>query len=218
MKIQLGIVNLAQFLSDFKEGKIQRFLFDKNEFTWEDDKKLELFENIKRGFPMGSLFLKYCDGKEEHNDLEAKSLGSYEIPKKHWSHFYEILDGFQRLSILIGCLLHPEKTKQKNIERDEEEWFKEFNIVYNLKDEVFEINQQNLKFFQVPVFKLIDAKAFFGFQRQLPEFESDNNKIEQYIRRYEDISLSIQRYEICRALVYNPSTEDIHYLLHGKKS
>lgn len=215
--------NLAQYIVNFEKGNLQVPAFQRA-FVWEDDKKLALFDSIKKGYPIGSVLLwkPNFDKQEDYDNFGAESLGAYKTPPRTPESFY-ILDGFQRLSTLIGCLLHPEKAKQKNIERDEKNWFEEFNIVYNLKDELFEIsrkkNHSKLDFFQIPVYKLIDGKAFFGFQRDLHFFESNEDKVEQYIQRYENISILFQRCEIPCINIYGGSISeaiDIFQRLNSK--
>ncbi|MFN4149583.1 MAG: molybdopterin cofactor-binding domain-containing protein [Candidatus Sericytochromatia bacterium] len=121
--------------------------------------KVNLFSN---GGAAADLSTSILERAMLHSD------GAYYIPKRNSNSFY-ILDGFQRLSTLIGCLLHPQKAKLKGIVRDEKEWFKEFNIVYNLKDQLFEMNRskdfESLKNFQIPIYKLVDGKEFFNFQK-----------------------------------------------------
>lgn len=192
--------SLAQYIINFEKGNLQVPAFQRD-FVWTNEKKLELFDSIRKGYPIGSILLwkPKFDTEEDYENFGAESLGEYKTPKRTSDSFY-ILDGFQRLSTLIGCLLHPEKAKQKGISRNEEEWFKKFNIIYNLKDEVFEISRTKkfakLDFFQIPVYQLIDGKAFFKFQRQITLFENDDNIAELYIQKYEEMSLLFQKYEI----------------------
>ena len=173
------------------------------DFVWTNEKKLDLFDSIKKGYPIGSVLLwqPLFEDEDFYEDFSGDKLGSYPIPNRSANSFF-ILDGFQRLSTLIGCLLHPQKAKQKGIIRDEKEWLKEFNIIYNLKEEQFEINRNSKEFFQIPIYKLVDGKEFFQFQKSL--FDDDEiNSI--YIERYEEISLIFQNYELPNINVFGGS-------------
>ncbi|CAH0335296.1 hypothetical protein FVB9288_00931 [Flavobacterium sp. CECT 9288] len=189
---------IASYITNFEKGNLQVPAFQRK-FVWNNEKKLDLFDSIKRGYPIGSVLLwqPNFESEEDYEKFGGDKLGAYYIPKRNSNSFY-ILDGFQRLSTLIGCLLHPQKAKLKGIVRDEKEWFKEFNIVYNLKDQLFEMNRskdfESLKNFQIPIYKLVDGKEFFNFQKSL--FNEEQETIDEYIERYEEISLIVQNYEL----------------------
>ena len=189
---------ISSYISNFEKGNLQVPAFQRK-FVWNNEKKLDLFDSIKRGYPIGSVLLwqPNFESEDDYQKFGGEKLGAYYIPKRNSNSFY-ILDGFQRLSTLIGCLLHPQKAKLKGIIRDEKEWFKEFNIVYNLKDESFEINRlkdfEGLKVYQIPIYKLVDGKEFFNFQKSL--FDEEQETIQEYIEKYEEISLIFQSYEL----------------------
>lgn len=221
ISIKPDIKKLSGYITDFEKGNLQVPAFQRD-FVWTNDKKLELFRSIKKGFPIGSILLwqPNFEKEEDYDNFGSDELGSYQTPKRNSKSFY-ILDGFQRLSTLIGCLLHPQKAAIKGINRNDEDWQKKFNILYNLKEEEFEINRskndKKLDFHQIPVYKLVDGKEFFSFQKQLSMFE-DTNLIENYISRYEEMSLIFQNYEIPNVNIYDGSiTEaiDIFQLLNS---
>lgn len=200
---------ISDYIDNFEKGNLQVPAFQRD-FLWDNDKKLRLFESIKKGYPIGSVLLwqPAIENLEIFQNFNGKKLGEYYIPQKINSSLY-ILDGFQRLSTLIGCLLHPDKAKIKGILRDDEEWFREFNIIYNLKDEEFEISRtkdyKKLNFYQIPIYKLVDGKEFFQFQKNLFDDEEINSK---YIERYEEMSLIFQKYEIPNINLYGGSISE----------
>lgn len=202
IKIKADKDNISEYIKNFEKGLLQVPAFQRN-FVWTNEKKLDLFDSIKKGYPIGSVLLwqPFFEKEEFYDDFSGDKLGSYPIPERNSNSFF-ILDGFQRLSTLIGCLLHPEKAKQKGIVRDEKEWQKEFNIVYNLKEENFEINRNSKEFFQVPIYKLVDGKEFYQFQKNLFDDDEVNSK---YIERYEEISLIFQNYELPNINVFGGS-------------
>ncbi|ELM3643177.1 DUF262 domain-containing protein [Flavobacterium psychrophilum] len=202
IKIKADKDKISEYIINFEKGLLQVPAFQRD-FVWTNDKKLDLFDSIKKGYPIGSVLLwqPLFENEDFYGGFSGDKLGSYPIPKRSANSFF-ILDGFQRLSTLIGCLLHPQKAKQKGIVRDEKEWLKEFNIIYNLKEEQFEINRNSKEFYQIPIYKLVDGKEFFQFQKNL--FDDDQiNSI--YIERYEEISLIFQNYELPNINVYGGS-------------
>ncbi len=208
IKIKPDKQSLPEYINDFERGGLQVPAFQRD-FLWTNDKKLELFDSIKKGYPIGSILLwqPYFVNESDYKNFGSEKLGSYITPERTNNSFY-ILDGFQRLSTLLGCLVHPDKARQKGIGKDEMEWQRKFNIVYNLKDEEFEINRSKgflgLEFFQVPIYKLVDGKEFFSFQRSL----FDNYDAEKYIQRYEEMSLVFQKYEIPNIQVYGGTVSE----------
>jgi hypothetical protein len=189
---------ISEYISDFEKGLLQVPAFQRS-FVWNNDKKLDLFDSIKKGYPIGSILLwqPNFEKEEDYDNFVGKELGAYSIPKRNSNSFY-ILDGFQRLSTLIGCLLHPQKALLKGLVRDVDEWRKKFNIVYNLEVGEFEINRSmnfdKLEKYQIPIYKLVDGKEFFQFQKSL--FDEDDLTIRKYIERFEEISLIFQNYEL----------------------
>lgn len=202
IKIKADKDKISEYIINFEKGLIQVPAFQRD-FVWTNEKKLDLFDSIKKGYPIGSVLLwrPLFDDEKFYEDFSGDRLGSYNIPTRSANSWF-ILDGFQRLSTLIGCLLNPQKAKDKGLHRDEKEWLKEFNIIYNLKDEQFEINRSSKEFYQIPIYKLVDGKEFFQFQKKL--FDEDTlNAI--YIERYEEISLIFQNYELPNINVYGGS-------------
>lgn len=196
LQIHTRVRRLFHYLEDFEKGIIRIPAFQRD-FVWNNEKKLELFDSIKRGYPIGSILFWRPDNDFEDNiDFEIKNIGTYIIPQRTIDFFY-ILDGFQRLSTLFGCLINPLKT---NLERDDEEWFEKFNIIYNLDTERFEINKkrnfEDLEIYKIPLYKLVDGKEFFEFQRKMLRLNIDSKKEQKYLKTYEDLSVKIIDYTI----------------------
>lgn len=196
LQIHTRVRRLFHYLEDFEKGVIRIPAFQRD-FVWDNEKKLELFDSIKRGYPIGSiLFWRPENNFEDNSDFEIKNIGAYIIPERT-SDFFYILDGFQRLSTLFGCLINPLKT---NLDRDEEEWFEKFNIIYNLENGKFEINKKkrfdDLEIYKIPLYKLVDGKEFFEFQKKLLRLNIDSRTEQQYLNSYEDLSAKIIDYTI----------------------
>lgn len=79
--------------------------------------------------------------KDEYGTTDK--IGPFPLPKPRIYEYHYVLDGFQRLSTIYGCLKNPKKAK--NV--DEELRLKEYAIYYDLiKEEFFQtIHCQVLK-------------------------------------------------------------------------
>lgn len=197
LQINTRVRRLFYYLEDFEKGLIRIPLFQRDS-VWNDKKKLELFDSIKKGYPIGSILFWRPEIVEEilSSDYEIKSIGSY-IMNERANDFFYILDGYQRLSTLFGCLISPEKTK---LERDDDEWFNNYNIIYNLESEGFEINKKRdlrtLDIHKIPLYKLVDTKEFYKFQTNLLKLTLDDDKINKYLKNYEDVGFKFVDYNI----------------------
>lgn len=197
LQINTRVRRLFYYLEDFEKGLIRIPLFQRDS-VWNDKKKLELFDSIKKGYPIGSVLFWRPEIVEEilSSDYEIKSIGSY-IMNERANDFFYILDGYQRLSTLFGCLINPEKTK---LERDEDEWFNSYNIIYNLENEEFEINKKKdfskLEIYKVPLYKLVDTKEFYNFQSTLFRLNIDKEKTFKYLKNYEEVGFKFVDYNI----------------------
>ena len=97
-------------------------------------------------------------------------IGPYEIDNSNNKDYFYILDGFQRLSTLFGCLTNPNKTKLKF---DQVKLKKEFTLFYDLEEESFNMNT-NKTFTNIPVYILIDTYAFLDYLDLLRAEVNDN--------------------------------------------
>lgn len=197
LQIHTRVRRLFHYIDDFQKGIIRVPAFQR-EFVWKMKDKLELFDSIKNGYPIGSILF-WRPGAEADGDFfhfEAEKIGSYYIPNRSNEHFF-ILDGYQRISTLFGCLVNPYDT---TLERDNEQWLQEYNLIYNLQDDRFEYNKKanlnDLEIYKVPLYKFVDSKEFFGFQKQLYNAHLSDAEIQKYISKYETLSARLVDYQV----------------------
>ncbi|XHR93162.1 DUF262 domain-containing protein [Mucilaginibacter sp. UC70_90] len=197
LQIHTRVRRLFHYIDDFQKGNIRVPAFQR-EFVWKMKDKLELFDSIKNGYPIGSILF-WRPGLEtdgEFFQFEAEKIGSYYIPERSSEHFF-ILDGYQRISTLFGCLVNPYETK---LTRDELQWRQEYNLIYNLKEDKFEFNKKvnfdDLEIYKVPLYKFVDSKEFFGFQKLLYKTQLSETEIQSYISKYEILSARLVDYQV----------------------
>lgn len=190
LKIEPRVRPLIRYIEDIEKGLLQIPPFQRDK-AWDNNKRKDLFDSLKNGYPIGSLLL----WKPEELQMFEKSIdtvGPYIVNVKGVKEFYYILDGFQRLSTLFGCLLDPSKT---NLTKDEEEWRKEFNICYDLDEEEFFIPRSKLEIYQVPIYRLIDTKAAYLLERDLHK-QFNEEVVESYMDKYRTLGAIFLEYSL----------------------
>lgn len=196
------IKSLTQLLENLKNGDLQVPEFQRD-FVWERDNIKDLFDSIKRNYPIGSLLL-WKPAKELA--WPAKEIvGSFYLPKKPNPMY--VLDGCQRLSSLLGCLTNPEKSPlacDKTIRQSL------FDLYYNLKTEEFSYlrNYSSIPPFMVPVCILMSSSDFRQYSRKTIETIDDVKTIDLYLDRADALSRSLIDYHITSIEINNATIED----------
>lgn len=194
LQINTRVRRLFQYLDDFEKGRIQVPPFQRD-FVWDNQKKLDLLDSLKKGFPIGSVLFWQADEENLFLEEDVQKIGSYSLPR-NGNDFYFILDGYQRLSTLFGCFIDHNRT---SLSRDEIDWKKNFDIVYNLQEDRFEFNRRTtseIQIFQIPLYHFIDGEKFYDFQTDLVHSNVDENKKKDYIRLYKSFGAKISGYDI----------------------
>ena len=75
LQINTRVRRLFYYLEDFEKGLIRIPLFQRDS-VWNDKKKLELFDSIKKGYPIGSVLFWRPEVVEDilSSDYEIKSI------------------------------------------------------------------------------------------------------------------------------------------------
>lgn len=210
LKITTRVRRILDYINDIENGLIQIPGFQRD-FIWTMSDMIELFNSLKMGYPIGTILL----WKPLQRYGENTKIGPYIIPQTTDNFFY-VLDGFQRISTLIGCLINPQKTEL----RVDENLLKNFRIFYDLRTEEFAPQRtKSLEYYQVPVYKLIDNKETFLWQRQL--FDKDEEEIEMLLERYEEIGNTLLSFHLPSIDINGGSVDeavDIFWRLNSKGS
>ncbi|MBT3209732.1 MAG: DUF262 domain-containing protein [Bacteroidetes bacterium] len=181
LQINTRIKRLINYIEETDSGYIQIPSFQRD-FIWENKQKIELFESIKRGYPIGSLLL--WKPKEKYGTSEF--IGPYPLPEARENEYFYILDGFQRLSTIYGCLKNPKKAK---VEINEVLRQKEYSIYYDLVTEEFFIPRSvSVELTQIPVYTLVDTFEFLTYANKLQNEFTDNEKTILYLERAKELT------------------------------
>jgi uncharacterized protein with ParB-like and HNH nuclease domain len=217
LQINTRVRRLFNLLNDFEKGIIRVPAFQRD-FEWDNAKKKDLFDSIKEGYPVGSIFFWRPDFSrlEDFKNFESDKIGSYLLPERAIDYFY-ILDGYQRLSTLFGCLVNPAQT---NLKRDDKDWKDKFNLIFNLETGDIE-TAKGVKYeiYEVPLFKFVDGSEFLEFQEELFRLNIPKEKANLYKQRYKDFVKILSSYEMPSVEIFGGTTEeatDIFIRLNSK--
>lgn len=191
--VETRIPRLIYCIKDIEQGLLQIPPFQRDK-VWDNNKRKDLFDSLKNGYPIGAILL----WKPDKNVVFEESLnkvGPYTVNIENIENFFYILDGFQRLSTIFGCLIDPNKSV---LPRNQDEWKKEFYLCYDLKEEEFFIPRatSKLEIHQIPVYELIDTKASYKRERDFFKHEYPEEDIEIYMERYRALGSTLIDYTL----------------------
>ena len=199
IQVKPSVNRLIQFLSLIEEGKFKIPTFQRD-FVWGNKEKIELFDSISKEYPIGSILL--WQPKEEFKNKEE--IGPYIIDNSNNNDFFYILDGFQRLSTLFGCLTNPFKTK---LNFNPFKFKKEYSIFYDLEEESFNMNQ-NGQVTNVPVYVFIDTYEFLDYCDILRTDLQNSEKSKKLVDRAKKLSSTLIDYQIPSIEILGGSIKD----------
>jgi Protein of unknown function DUF262 len=192
LRISTRVRRLFHYLGDFEKGIIRIPAFQRD-FEWDRRKKIKFFDSIKEGYPIGSILFWQPDAPLNLK-FKTNKIGAYYLPPERPTDYTYILDGYQRLATLFGCLVNPDKT---TLARDVAEWKRDFNLIYNLEsNEIESITNDKYKIYEIPIYKFVDAEAFYDFQTELVRLNVDRKKAHLYKERYKTFGVKLSSYEI----------------------
>ena len=202
LHIETSIRSLYSYLEDLKIGIMQIPAFQRG-FVWERDDIKDLFDSIKNSYPIGSILL------WKPNEPHWKSqdiIGSYYIPKQGNDPIY-VLDGFQRLSSLFGCLTNPNKV---GLIYDKNQRNEYFDLYYDLEDEIFIYLRSGAKklSWQLPIYILMSSSDFRQYSRTEIEPWVSADKIDIYLDRADKLSRIFLDYKIASIEIRNANIEE----------
>ncbi|UUF15197.1 MULTISPECIES: DUF262 domain-containing protein [Flavobacterium] len=199
---------LINLLEDIKSGRIRIPVFQRD-FVWKKNQRLDLFDSLNSGFPIGSLL--FWKPQDLVFNFTPK-IGPFEI-KSNSSNYSYVLDGFQRISTLFGALINP-FTYGEGVDDN----FNDYIIHYDLKEEEFVLLRNKEEIFQIPLYKLIDTFEFLSFSENLRLNISDIELSSQYINSAKRLANQLLDYEIPYVEIIGGEIEDAVDIFHRVNS
>lgn len=179
---------IRQIIKEITDGKIAVPAFQRN-YVWTKEQVIDLFDSIKRGFPIGTVLLWGGDGSIKG----TRDILTDKIDPEASAKLY-VLDGRQRLSTFYGCTL------------DKEDKADIFKLAYNLETEEFEYQSENKDPRTIQVSKLFDTFALLGCLQTIQKSVSGDTSI--YVERAKSINAILQEYTMSRVDIENCNLAD----------
>ena len=200
LKVIPRVTRLANYLDEMEQGKLQVPLFQRD-YIWGKRQRIELFESLEKSYPIGSLLF----WQPEDNFEIKKEIGPYEVNKANIEGRFYILDGFQRMSTLFGCLVNPLNSSLK-VNQDS---LKEFALHYNLQNKEFLFPRNTPPDeIDLPVNILIDTFKLLDFSDELRQKLGDSKEINDLIIQARTLASTIFDYELPAVQIFGGSIEE----------
>lgn len=180
---------LIHFMKQIEEGKIKIPTFQRD-YVWKNSQKTDLFQSLGWEYPIGSILL----WKPEATFKHKTEIGPYTVEDNPNQDCFYVLDGFQRLSTIFGCLTNPKKTK---LIIDEIKQKKDFSIYYDLDKEEFNVPRTTpSEITNIPIYVLIDTFEFLDYSDKLRTEIRDNNKSNEFLEKARKLSSTLIDYSL----------------------
>ena len=184
------VVHLRDLLKWVKQGRVRVPHFQRD-FTWDRGRMLNLFDSIRRQYPIGTLL--FWDTKLEIPRFGY--LGPLRLPDPTAGNLI-ILDGQQRLTTLAGVLLYFELDRNENDDRDANRWL----VCYDAASDTFCHSDHSDNgsipppVSIVPVSDLMGTKGLYAAaQRIMATTDKDR---EAWVERIESVSAALGAYRL----------------------
>lgn len=202
IRIETQTKTIASLLSDIRAGIISVPPFQRD-FIWERDNIKDLFDSMSKNYPIGSILM--WMPIEKMNWVNKEEIGSFKLQVKTDKNWY-VLDGFQRLSALFGCLSNPDTI---GLSYDEQLYNTYFKLYYDLKVEEFiYLNSNKHQAYQIPIYVLMSSSDFRQYVRNYMEKNVPDDDINLYLDRADALSNCLLDYRIAYIEIKNANIEE----------
>lgn len=194
VSVSTRVFRLLRIIKDFELGIIRVPAFQRD-FEWDYAKKVQLFESILKGLPIGTIFLWRPDfiDNDNYRLFESNSIGGYDLPNRAIDYYY-VLDGLQRLSTLFGCLIDQNQTPLK---KNNKLWTQQgFNLIYNLQSNQIEKGRRNLQIFEVELHRFIDHDSYADFIDKMQNIDISLDQKQLFRNRYVHFQKQITTFDL----------------------
>jgi len=195
---------LINVLNDVKKGKIVVPKFQRD-IVWNVKQRLDLFDSISKGFPIGSLL--FWNPEKDDFGFNQK-IGPYTLDLNTKKYSY-IIDGYQRITTLFSALNNPLEYGNDKVDKT---ILDDYIVYYSLEDEEFfhlikTRNRNNISVSNIPLYVLVDTFEFLTFTKRIQE-EFDETTSNLYINRAKKLATALLDYEIAFVNILGGSIQD----------
>ena len=169
---------LRQIVADIEAEKIGIPIFQRS-YVWTEEKVIDLFDSINKGYPIGTVVLWGRDG----DPMKRREFLTDNILDEKPNVYY-VLDGRQRLTTFYGCI---SKNKTK---RDI------FRLAYNIKDNTFEYPRHDSDFL-IQISDIFDTFSLITVLQNLSEkYGAKEKNLSVYLDNAKKLNSKLQEFQI----------------------
>lgn len=183
------IVRIPSLLKQVQSGEIRVARFQRP-FVWRDEQRLDLFDSIYKGMPIGSLLT----WRTESNELNwYERIGPFAVAEEGEPTVHQyLLDGYQRLTTLYAALGGGDGRQVSNVEEVDTDI--RWPIYFDLREEAFELKPRTA---ETPLHWLdlsivLNTRRLLDFQADLSK-RPDGNEL---VDRAQELVELIKDYQI----------------------
>jgi hypothetical protein len=217
---------LQKLLDDVRKGDIILPRFQRP-FVWDKERRLDLFDSVRRGIPIGSLMIWETRALGDDAQVVPKTeLGPFalpEVPDRTPRRY--LLDGEQRLMTLYFALHSADPREDKDAAGEEPA--AAFEVFFDLDKQIF-VTRDDLDDgplpHHFPLREIFAHRGVLRFQRELERAleaqpsqdpkETIDKKIGDFVERSDTIAEAVRRYKIPVTVL---STDDLELAMETFK-
>lgn len=180
---------LRQIVADIEAEKIGIPIFQRS-YVWTEDKVIDLFDSINKGYPIGAIVLWGKDGKP----MKRREFLSDAILEEK-ANVYYVLDGRQRLTTFFGCISkNPHKLDI-------------FKLAYNIKEDAFEYTVKSEypvrnSDFLIQISDIFDTFTLIGILQDLSvKYQGSEKNLNVFLNNAKRLNSKLQEYQIVQIML-----------------
>jgi hypothetical protein len=183
------VLHLRDLLKWVRQGRLRVPNFQRD-FTWDRPRMLNLFDSIRKQYPIGTLL--FWDSTKPRPMSDR--LGPLRLPDFSGGKLL-VLDGQQRLTTLAGVLLLEELERSPEDDSDPGRWL----VHYDAKSDVFDYFDEPPPLSAVRVAQLMGTKGLYGAAQRImgaPGEAPDAGARAVWVERIEMVSAALAAYRV----------------------
>ncbi|MDP3152219.1 MAG: DUF262 domain-containing protein [Archangium sp.] len=181
-KTQIRSFRVEELLDWAKAGRLRVPDFQRK-LRWEPKNVVELFDSIYRSYPIGTLLF-----AKRGLPPASSRFGSVVVPPVAGADTHWIIDGQQRVTSIVGTLLHPDLEPRSD----------QFSVYFELeREEFFVRRRREVTPTSIPLRELRDSTTVLSWLRRWP-LASERPDLEP---RVFELSQAIREFTVAAAIV-----------------
>jgi len=184
------VLHLRDLLKWVRQGRVRVPNFQRD-FTWDRGRMLNLFDSIRKQYPIGTLLFWESTKPRPMSDR----LGPLSLPDFAGGKLL-ILDGQQRLTTLAGVLLFGELERSTGEDRDPKRW----RVWYDAESDNFShFDDDDAPISAVKVSELMGTKGLYSAAQRIMSakgIEADTALRDTWVGRIETVSAALGAYRL----------------------